>query len=246
MHILYIDTLHFQYLTYIVRSPMVASIVNTIAYTRWDPPKGITRSDPPLLKLYVILALKSQKFNHNWTLSDGERFWEILKSKAAEGKSKQKIQRNSKAPATFRDSRKVRRNAMKDCRVVRDPQTLKSKGYGFVSFVKKAEAESAIAAMNGQWLGSRSIRTNWATRKPPAPKNEGFRILFSDAILVTTILNIEEKHRKCLWEDKGGNMEFRFGFDLDADVEDVDFIDCSAGSTPQSGCELRHGEMENK
>lgn len=35
------------------------------------------------------------------------------------------------------------------------------------------EAESAIAAMNGQWLGSRSIRTNWATRKPPAPKNEG-------------------------------------------------------------------------
>ncbi|XP_045525953.1 nucleolysin TIA-1 isoform X1 [Pieris brassicae] len=59
-----------------------------------------------------------------------------------------------------------------DCRVVRDPQTLKSKGYGFVSFLKKSEAESAITAMNGQWLGSRSIRTNWATRKPPAPKNE--------------------------------------------------------------------------
>ncbi|KAK1136472.1 hypothetical protein K0M31_001022 [Melipona bicolor] len=35
------------------------------------------------------------------------------------------------------------------------------------------EAESAIGAMNGQWLGSRSIRTNWATRKPPAPKSEG-------------------------------------------------------------------------
>ncbi|XP_019867942.2 cytotoxic granule associated RNA binding protein TIA1 isoform X2 [Aethina tumida] len=59
-----------------------------------------------------------------------------------------------------------------DCRVVRDPQTLKSKGYGFVSFIKKNEAESAIAAMNGQWLGSRSIRTNWATRKPPVPKAE--------------------------------------------------------------------------
>ncbi|XP_034662180.1 nucleolysin TIA-1 isoform X2 [Drosophila subobscura] len=57
-----------------------------------------------------------------------------------------------------------------DCRVVRDPQTLKSKGYGFVSFVKKSEAETAITAMNGQWLGSRSIRTNWATRKPPATK----------------------------------------------------------------------------
>lgn len=54
-----------------------------------------------------------------------------------------------------------------DCRVVRDPQTLKSKGYGFVSFVKKNEAENAIQTMNGQWLGSRAIRTNWATRKPP-------------------------------------------------------------------------------
>lgn len=48
-----------------------------------------------------------------------------------------------------------------NCRIVRDPQTLKSKGYAFVSFVKKAEAENAIQAMNGQWLGSRSIRTNW-------------------------------------------------------------------------------------
>lgn len=54
-----------------------------------------------------------------------------------------------------------------DCRVVRDPQTLKSKGYGFVSFVKKQDAENAIGHMNGQYLGSRAIRTNWATRKPP-------------------------------------------------------------------------------
>lgn len=28
-----------------------------------------------------------------------------------------------------------------DCRVVRDPQTLKSKGYGFVSFVKKSVSQ---------------------------------------------------------------------------------------------------------
>ena len=57
--------------------------------------------------------------------------------------------------------------------MVRDPQTLKSKGYGFVSFTKKVEAENAIALMNGQWLGSRSIRTNWATRKPPTNRNDG-------------------------------------------------------------------------
>lgn len=59
-----------------------------------------------------------------------------------------------------------------NCRIVRDPQTMKSKGYAFVSFVKKAEAENAIQAMNGQWLGSRSIRTNWSTRKPPQPREQ--------------------------------------------------------------------------
>ena len=64
--------------------------------------------------------------------------------------------------------------------MVRDPQTLKSKGYGFVSFTKKVEAENAIALMNGQWLGSRSIRTNWATRKPPSSRNDGKKtILFT-------------------------------------------------------------------
>ncbi|KAK2190289.1 hypothetical protein NP493_79g04003 [Ridgeia piscesae] len=59
-----------------------------------------------------------------------------------------------------------------DCKIIRDPQTLKSKGYGFVSFVKKEDAETAIAGMNGQWIGSRAIRTNWASRKPPAPNQK--------------------------------------------------------------------------
>jgi len=60
-----------------------------------------------------------------------------------------------------------------DCRVVRDPATNKSKGYGFVSFVRKNDASAAIEQMSGQWLGSRSIRTNWATRKPPSVTGGG-------------------------------------------------------------------------
>jgi nucleolysin TIA-1/TIAR len=56
-----------------------------------------------------------------------------------------------------------------DCKIIRDPATMKSKGYGFVSFVNKQDAEQAINGMNNQWLGTRPIRTNWATRKPPAP-----------------------------------------------------------------------------
>ncbi|KAK4337156.1 hypothetical protein RND71_043374 [Anisodus tanguticus] len=68
-----------------------------------------------------------------------------------------------------------------DCRVVRDPQTFKSKGYGFVSFVKKADAENAIQTMNGQWLGSRAIRTNWATRKPPTSRSNTLDISTSSS-----------------------------------------------------------------
>ena len=34
------------------------------------------------------------------------------------------------------------------------------------------DAETAIAGMNGQWIGSRAIRTNWASRKPPAPNQK--------------------------------------------------------------------------
>uniref|UniRef100_A0AAX7U2K1 RRM domain-containing protein n=1 Tax=Astatotilapia calliptera TaxID=8154 RepID=A0AAX7U2K1_ASTCA len=58
-----------------------------------------------------------------------------------------------------------------DARVVKDMTTGKSKGYGFVSFYNKLDAENAIINMSGQWLGGRQIRTNWATRKPPAPKS---------------------------------------------------------------------------
>lgn len=52
-----------------------------------------------------------------------------------------------------------------DVKIMKDPQTNAHKGYGFISFVNKVDAETAIASMNGQWLGTRKIRTNWATRK---------------------------------------------------------------------------------
>uniref|UniRef100_A0A914KIF7 RRM domain-containing protein n=3 Tax=Meloidogyne incognita group TaxID=654580 RepID=A0A914KIF7_MELIC len=60
-----------------------------------------------------------------------------------------------------------------DAKVIRDPATLMSKGYGFCSFPKRDEAERAIEQMNGQWLGRRTIRTNWATRKPGMPGMPG-------------------------------------------------------------------------
>lgn len=52
-----------------------------------------------------------------------------------------------------------------DCKIIRDPHTQVSKGYAFVCFVKKDDAENAIVTMNGQWLGGRTIKTNWASGK---------------------------------------------------------------------------------
>ena len=50
----------------------------------------------------------------------------------------------------------------------------KSRGYGFLAFRDKTDAEQAIATMNGEWLGSRAIRVNWANQKTqgaPAPSS---------------------------------------------------------------------------
>jgi nucleolysin TIA-1/TIAR len=55
-----------------------------------------------------------------------------------------------------------------------DPLSGKSRGFGFVAFRDKTDAERAIATMNGEWLGTRPIRCNWATQKGqtamPAPQ----------------------------------------------------------------------------
>ncbi|KAK4688828.1 nucleolysin TIA-1/TIAR, partial [Tremellales sp. Uapishka_1] len=75
--------------------------------------------------------------------------------------------------------------SMSEARVMWDMNSGKSRGYGFLSFRDKADADQAIATMNGEWLGSRAIRVNWANQKtqtggvaprvgmggPPAPGN---------------------------------------------------------------------------
>lgn len=63
--------------------------------------------------------------------------------------------------------------AISDCKVIRDPQTHQSKGYAFVCFIRQEDAEMAIASMNGQWIGGRAIRTNWANGKANANATRG-------------------------------------------------------------------------
>ncbi|BFU25066.1 RNA-binding protein TIA-1, putative [Entamoeba histolytica HM-1:IMSS-B] len=50
-----------------------------------------------------------------------------------------------------------------DARVLKFTQTGKSKGYGFVTFIRKEDAETAMQMMNGEKLEGRNIKVNWVT-----------------------------------------------------------------------------------
>jgi RNA recognition motif-containing protein len=52
-----------------------------------------------------------------------------------------------------------------EARIMRDQNTNRSKGYGFVAFRIREDAERALREMNGEWLGGRAIRCNWANQK---------------------------------------------------------------------------------
>lgn len=50
--------------------------------------------------------------------------------------------------------------------VISDRSTGQSKGFGFVEMSSDAEAEAAIAALNGQEIGGRAIKVNEAKPRP--------------------------------------------------------------------------------
>jgi len=52
-----------------------------------------------------------------------------------------------------------------EARVMWDMKTGRSRGYGFVAFRDRGDAEKALSSMDGEWLGSRAIRCNWANQK---------------------------------------------------------------------------------
>ena len=83
---------------------------------------------------------------------------------------------------------------------------MKSKGYGFVAYLKKQDAENAIHSMNGQWVGARAIRTNWlvlflhlllltisnfrATRKPAQGTRETPKLNFEEVYAQSSPTNM--------------------------------------------------------
>jgi nucleolysin TIA-1/TIAR len=59
-----------------------------------------------------------------------------------------------------------------EARVMWDMKTGRSRGYGFVTYRDHDDAQKAINAMNGEWLGSRAIRVNWANQKGQPSVNQ--------------------------------------------------------------------------
>ncbi|GMG38094.1 unnamed protein product [Aspergillus oryzae] len=55
--------------------------------------------------------------------------------------------------------------SVSEARVMWDMKTGRSRGYGFVAFRDRADADKALGSMDGEWLGSRAIRCNWANQK---------------------------------------------------------------------------------
>ena len=61
---------------------------------------------------------------------------------------------------------------VQSAQVIMDRDTGRSKGFGFVEMGSDAEAQAAIAALNGQDNGGRALTVNEA--KPREPRSGGF------------------------------------------------------------------------
>ncbi len=63
--------------------------------------------------------------------------------------------------------------AVDEAKVVMDRETGRSRGFGFVTFREPADAERAIAEMDGKTLDERAIKVNEAQDKPRGGDSRG-------------------------------------------------------------------------
>ena len=66
---------------------------------------------------------------------------------------------------TLRDFFKEKYNSVIDAKIIIDPSTKISKGYGFVKFSDKSESEKAINEMNGKTINGKPMKTGNASYK---------------------------------------------------------------------------------
>ena len=63
--------------------------------------------------------------------------------------------------------------SVQSAKVMMDRDTNRSKGFGFVEMSSAAEAEAAIAALNGKNVGGRDMTVNIARQMEPRSSNGG-------------------------------------------------------------------------
>ncbi|GAA0360972.1 RNA-binding protein [Bowmanella sp. Y26] len=61
--------------------------------------------------------------------------------------------------------------AVSSAKIITDRETNRSKGFGFVEFENRAEAEAAIESLNGKEVSGRALVVNEA--RPPKPRTGG-------------------------------------------------------------------------
>lgn len=78
--------------------------------------------------------------------------------------------------------------SISDAKVMMDPNRPDhSRGYGFVAYRKKEDAQRALSEMNGEFLGSKAIRVNWANQKGIASDDGGGAV--SNGLDYNTVVN---------------------------------------------------------
>ena len=60
---------------------------------------------------------------------------------------------------------------IEECRLITDRETGRSRGFGFVTYAEKEQAESAIEAMNGKEIAGRNLKVNEAIDRPRRQNN---------------------------------------------------------------------------
>ena len=65
--------------------------------------------------------------------------------------------------------------AVEEVTIITDRYSGRSKGFGFVEMPNQAEAEKAIASLNGKELGGRPITVNQARPREDRPRRESPR-----------------------------------------------------------------------
>src|SRR5947199_9531896 len=64
--------------------------------------------------------------------------------------------------------------SVQSAQVIQDRETGRSKGFGFVEMGSDAEAQAAIAALNGQDNGGRALTVNEAKPREERPRSGGY------------------------------------------------------------------------